>query len=273
MIGVITTKYLLRLVNESRLEWKQKMVIQSLGYQTQLMVDGFDSEIIDRGSYMVIVTPSTPGYYWGNFILFSDPPQIGDLANWSRIYAKEIGYRPHIEHQAFGWDSPDGDLGHIEPFERARFHIEQSTVFKAAKVRHPPEYDASIIVRTVAGESDWHQAIYRHWRGESAMWRYRAMSEAGHSAWFGAFVGDLLVGGLGICVKDGLGRFMSVGTHPDFQRRGVCRSLVYQAACYAFEHMGANTLVMGTTKDSQAARIYQQVGFEPVEQQVGVKFP
>ena len=142
--------------------------------------------------------------------------------------------------------------------------------FKTSEVHQPPYYNDSFVVRTVVEDSDWEQAIYRHYRGHSAMLRYRAMTEAGHSKWFGAFEGDLLAGGLGICAKDGLGRFMSVGTHPDFQGKGVCRSLVYQAACYAFEHMDVESLVMVATENSQAARIYEQVGFRPVERQVGM---
>lgn len=174
------------------------MDIKSLGLQTHLMVDGFDSEIIDHGHYLSIVTPTTPGYFWGNFLLFPDPPEPGDLSDWQRIFAKEIGHRTGIEHQAFAWDSPAGDLGHIEPFLQAKFGLGQSTVFRTSEVHQPPHYNDSITVRTVVGESDWQQAIHRHYRGESAMVRYRAMTEAGHSQWFAAFEGDLLVGGLGI---------------------------------------------------------------------------
>ena len=83
-------------------------------------------------------------------------------------------------------------------------------------------------------------------------------------------MGDLLVGGLGITVKGGIGRFMDVGTHPDFRRRGICRSLVYQASCYTFKHLGTDLLVMAAVIDSEAARIYQQIGFRPVERQVGI---
>ena len=245
------------------------MRVKSLGYQTDLMVDEFDSEFIDRGSYLVIVTPSVPSYIWGNYLLFGDPPKPGDFVNWQRIFAEEIGCRPAIQHRAFGWDSPAGDVGHIEPFLQAKFRLFQRTVFVASKVHQPPQYNSSIIVKVVVNESDWQQAIHRHHRSEEAMLRYRAMTQAGRSKWFGAFVGDILVGGLGITVKGGIGRFMDVGTHPDFRRRGICRSLVYQASCYAFEHMGVESLVMVAVEDSEAARIYEQIGFRSVERQVG----
>ena len=105
------------------------MNIKSLGYQTHLMVDGFDSEIVDHGSYLSIVTSATPSYYWGNFLLFPDPPKVSDLIDWQRIFEKEIGYRPDIEHQAFGWDSPVGELGQVDAFQEAGFGLGESTVF------------------------------------------------------------------------------------------------------------------------------------------------
>ncbi len=47
------------------------MEIQSLGYRTDLIFPKFDGQIIDRGNYLVILTPTNPTYYWGNFLLFA----------------------------------------------------------------------------------------------------------------------------------------------------------------------------------------------------------
>lgn len=49
---------------------------------------------------------------------------------------------------------------------------------------------------------------------------------------------------LGLFVIDGVGRFQSVETHPDYRRRGICGTLVYRAARCGFERLGAKTLVM-----------------------------
>lgn len=50
------------------------MNIRSLGYRTDLLFPRFDGEVIDRGDYTVIRTPSNPTFYWGNFLLFDQPP-------------------------------------------------------------------------------------------------------------------------------------------------------------------------------------------------------
>lgn len=78
------------------------------------------------------------------------------------------------------------------------------------------------------------------------------------------------MGNLGVFVKDGVGRFQSVGTHPDFRRRGLCGTLVYEAARYTLEHMGAETLVMVADEEYHAAGIYELVGFRPTEHQIGM---
>ena len=46
----------------------------------------------------------------------------------------------------------------------------------------------------------------------------RALVDAGHGHWWGAFVDDRLVASLGIFrAGDGLARFQNVKTHPDFR--------------------------------------------------------
>jgi len=46
------------------------MQIRSLAYQTDLFFPRFDGEVVDRGDYTVIRTPSNPTFHWGNFLLF-----------------------------------------------------------------------------------------------------------------------------------------------------------------------------------------------------------
>jgi len=55
------------------------MKVRSLGYRTDLIFPRFDGEIIDREGYLVIRTPTNPTYFWGNFLLFQNPPGAGDF--------------------------------------------------------------------------------------------------------------------------------------------------------------------------------------------------
>ena len=246
------------------------MRVQSLACQTDLFLAAFDGEIIDRGHYLVIVTPNTPTYFWGNYLLFADPPGPDDFVLWQALFAEEIGYRPGIVHRAFGWDASDGRLGHSEPFTATGFRLIQYIGLVASQVQQPSHYDPGITVRPLTGDADWREVGHNHDISQTRLARLRALTEAGFGVWFGAFAEGQLAGDLGLFVKDRIGRFQEVETYPAFRRRGVCRSLVYQASHYAFEHMDAQKLVLVADEGSDAARLYQQVGFQPTERQAGI---
>jgi ribosomal protein S18 acetylase RimI-like enzyme len=99
---------------------------------------------------------------------------------------------------------------------------------------------------------------------------YRRMIEAGLGEWFGAFVDGELASSMGLFVWGKLGRFQSVDTHPDFRRRGLAGTLVYEVAQTGFNEMGAETLVMCADPDYVAIKIYESVGFEAVEELAGL---
>jgi ribosomal protein S18 acetylase RimI-like enzyme len=267
------------------------MQVHSLGYRTDLIFPRFDGLILDRGEYLVVRTPSNPTFYWGNFLLFSDPPGEGDLENWKAVFTREIGTPAQVRHFAFGWDSPGGETGVVQPFREAGFNLSQSIVLTARQVNLPPKVNREVIIRPLSQDWEWQQAeedqvacrepehslegyrVFKH----NQMERYRRMSQAGLGHWFGAFLGDRLVADLGLFVdlshsvgEELVGRFQSVETHPDFRRQGICGTLVQHASGYAFEKMGVETLVMVADEHYFAAKIYESVGFRPTERQVGV---
>lgn len=260
------------------------MNIQSFGYRTDLIFPHFDGEVIDRGDYTVIRTPFNPTFYWGNFLLFVQPPAAGDLHRWRRLFAEEIGTPPATKHLAFGWDTTAGETGVIQPFLDAGFRSNSSVVLTTQEVSKPPKFNEQIEVRRLTQDWEWEGALevqvacrepehaadgYRTFK-QRQMARWRTMAEAGLGEWFGAFLEGRIVGDLGVFVQGGVGRFQSVGTHPDFRRRGICGTLVYEAAQYAFEHLRAETLVMVADEEYHAAKIYESVGFKPTEHQIGI---
>jgi len=262
--------------------------INSLAYQTDLIFPAFDGEIIDRGDYVVVRTPSNPTFYWGNFLLFSRPPGRGDFVQWRELFASEIGLPPQVEHQAFGWDTLDGQTGFVEPFLSAGFALNVDVVLATDALRPPSRPSDSVEVRALGSEADWRQVLelqmvcreeghdeggYRTYR-ERAMERYRRMADARRGHWYGAFLDGEIVADLGIFHRDGLGRYQSVETHPDFRRRGIAGTLIYTAGRQAMAEHGLRTLVMVAEADSDPARLYQSLGFVPREKSAGlVWFP
>ena len=249
------------------------MTIHSLGYRTDLFFPRFDGEVLDRGDYTVIRTPSNPTFHWGNFLLFRRPPGPGDYPRWRRLFAEEIGTPPEIEHLAFGWDTLAGETGDLQPFLEAGLRVNASVVLTAQEVRPPPKHTRQIAVRPLREDWEWEGALqsqiacrppehspegYAVFKTRQ-MARYRAMTKAGLGEWFGAFLEDRVAGDLGVFVQDGVGRFQSVGTHPDFRRRGVCGTLVYEAARSAFESMG---LGYSVADEDYLRRHYESVGLK-----------
>jgi ribosomal protein S18 acetylase RimI-like enzyme len=261
------------------------MQLRSLGYRTDLIFIAFDGVIADRGDYLVLRSPRNPGYYWGNFLLFSAPPRQGDFVRWRELFRREIGGPPEIKHQTFGWDSPQGEAGFVEPFEKAGFSVERTVVLTSSELRQPARPSHAVSIRPLYSTSDWAQAFelqvlcrepqhdeagYREYR-RAANDRYRRMEGAGLGYWYGAFIRDRLVAGLGVFHDGkGLGRYQAVETHPDFRRQGIAGTLVYEAGRHAMRQHGLHTLVMLAEEDASPARLYQSLGFEPTEKSVGL---
>lgn len=260
------------------------MKVHSLGYRTDLIFAAFDGEIIDRGDYLVVKTPTNPTFYWGNFLLFANPPQEGDYPRWCELFAREIGTPPHVKHQALGWDSTQGEAGLVQPFLEDGFHLDRMVVLTARREDLKPRPSPKVTIRQLETRNDWGQAIENQvlsreaWFGETGYRvfrqgqakRYQEMISKGLGAWFGAFDGEKLVGDLGVFCSSELGRYQSVQTHPDYRRQGIAGSLVSQSGRYAFEKHAIETLVIVAEENSPAQRLYEALGFQITETQLGI---
>jgi hypothetical protein len=48
-------------------------------------------QIEDRGDYVAFRTPSLPGFYWGNYLLFPNPPGQEDYDRWRAAFRRSLG--------------------------------------------------------------------------------------------------------------------------------------------------------------------------------------
>ena len=262
------------------------MQVKSLGYRTDLIFPAFDAEILDRGDYLVVRTPNNPNFYWGNFLLFPGPPSAQDLQRWPQLFFRELGGPPKTKHQTFGWDTTEGEVGAAEQFETKGFKVLRSVVLATDLVHPPPRPAASVQVRALNTDSEWEQALdnqvrnreaefeeapYRIFRKKEAM-RYRAMVDAGLGNWYGAFKGERLVADMGIFHDGELGRYQSVTTDAEHRRQGIAGTMVYEGGRQALEEHSLSRLVMIADEGSSPQRIYESVGFQLVERQVGLEW-
>ncbi len=162
------------------------MQVRSLGYRTDLIFARYQGMIVDRGDYLVIRNASNPGYYWGNYLLFRDPPGQDALPEWKRLFHDEIAAHQPAPHLAFGWDSPEGEPGVLEPFLAEGFIRNEDVVLTTGAVSPPPEN------QVVYHAAKFPMPAYRTFKARQ-MEDYRRMADAGLGAWLGAFLDGRLV--------------------------------------------------------------------------------
>ncbi len=251
--------------------------MNSLALTTDLLFWRTFSNVTDRGDHLVVATPGSPGYYWGNLLIFREPPAEGDLERWTALFDAEFGQDPRIRHRLFTWDAVDGRRGAAQQFVDAEYELEPEVTLTARSVHPPPHPNNEITIRTIESEEEWEEEIQLQVASRDERFtlvesytgfvrkrtdEYRKLISQGVGNWYGAFLGDRLVGSLGLFHAGPVARFQTVSTHPEFRRRGICGTLVHQVAARALEE-GAETLVMVADEEYHAAAIYESVGFAP----------
>jgi RimJ/RimL family protein N-acetyltransferase len=253
--------------------------VQSIAYRTDLaLLSRGGSVVEDRGDHLVVRTPHNPSFHWGNFVLLDRPPAGSEVA---RVLGLVDAAFPEGGYRAVGVDGT-GDLTHATaPLCAAGLEAEVAAVMTATGTQPPPRPNEQATYRPLAGDDDWGQRVALAMRVEEdrppeeylpfARARAatdRALTEAGHGAWWGAFVDGRLVGSLGLFrAGEGLARFQTVETDPDFRGRGLAGTLVHRAGRWGLTELGARTLVMVADPDYTAIRVYRSVGFSETERQ------
>jgi ribosomal protein S18 acetylase RimI-like enzyme len=255
--------------------------VRSLAFRTDLaLLTLAGSEVEDRVSHLVVRTPNNPGYRWGNFYLLARPPHADEVDAIIATYDADF---PTSPHRAFGIDGTANQRESLAPLTSVGLRIDAATVMTATSVHPPPRPNTQAAYRPLTSDDDWAQraevSIAAEEEGETEDEDYlgfatqralddRALCEAGHGAWWGAFVDGRLVSAMGLVdAGGGLARYQSVETHPEFRGRGLAGTLVHRVAAYGFDEMRARTLVMVADPDYLAIRVYRSVGFDGTETQ------
>lgn len=239
--------------------------LKNLGLITDIEIARFENILKERDEYLVVETPGNPDYYWGNFLIFPSPPKENDQEAWESLFSKEFRHQPKVKHQAFTWDTP------VRGADFSGFVQEEASELTLTKAVKPPHFNEKIEVRTLKSETDWEAALYNQMSTrqesftyepyfrfkKSQMDRYRRMALAGHGNWYGAFLDGKLVGDCGYYVFGDIGRFQSVGTHPDHRRKGVCATLIYE--CLLQNPKVKQAVIVAEL--GTADRVYRSVGF------------
>lgn len=262
-----------------------QVTVTSLGYRTDLMIRRLEgSRISERDGYLVIRTPAHPGFWWGNFLLLARPPRGEEVGTWLARFAEEF---PRAGHVALGVDVTSASSADPGPYLAMGFTLQQGTVMTATAVQEPPHPSREAEIRVLAGDADWDQSLQVTLAcysepddvGQAAFIRERAvqkraLTEAGHGAWFGAFVRGRLACQAGLVWGGGpYARYQDVETHPAARRQGLAGTLLWQAGLAGLRRPGVAALVIVAEPEGDAARVYRRLGFTAREDQLGFQRP
>jgi ribosomal protein S18 acetylase RimI-like enzyme len=268
-------------------------VPRSLVWATSIDVLGVDHVVERRDDHLLVRSPSSPSFYWGNLLLFDVPPGPGDGERWESIFADTFADEPRVRHVTLAWDGPDAPLGSAQAeFVPRGYDLDSSVglVATPADLRQHQRANQEVTVRALDPDADedlWTQVIdvqvgSRTDHFEEAPYREFALDQqaaqlqhfrAGRGAWYVALDGDAVVGSCGVIVTDGRGRFRAVDTLATHRRRGVSSRLVVDAAQHAAKHHGADRFVIVADEHYHALGLYESLGFARVERVFGVCRP
>jgi GNAT superfamily N-acetyltransferase len=238
---------------------------------TELELAATCGTITDRGDYLVVKS-NDPSYYLGNLLVLAAPPQVGEVAYWTRRFAEEFRTEPGVRHVAFRWDGSAGDPGARNELAAAGFSIEDHWVMSADAVAagstdlairplHPTEMQA--VADLGFAISDDHSDTYRQFLNRRADWK-ADLIEAQLATFWGAFDDTALVGSLGLVKLGTIGRYQDVQTAATHRKRGVASTLLGAAAAA----LRVEEYVIVAEPESEASRIYTRAGFTVIERLV-----
>ena len=247
-----------------------------------------------RDRYLVVRSPSNPAHYWGNFLLFDEPPATGNADRWEEWFRAEFLSEPRVQHCTLAWDRTDGYIGRAEDEFVSRGYELEATVGLVGTpdgIRSHPRENREVVVRTLdplpgADRELWDQVLglqvaARDERFEEDTYRgfssrrledLRALFRAGRGAWFVAVDpgGRDVQASCGVVVTGGRGRFQAVDTAEAHRRKGICSRLVVEATRVTYQRHGTDHFVIAADPDYHALGLYESLGFRRAERVAGV---
>ncbi len=248
--------------------------IRSLSFRTDCELTRHTGLVERKVAYTTIRSPNNPTYYWGNFILFDNPPTKGVFKEWTQIFDTE--FAESAERCALAWDSES--TGDHSEFLEEGFELIDDITLTLDQLIQPRASSIPLQLRPLASDAEWQTVTdlqiacsegmennpgYRIFK-ERLFQNYRKMQENGHGHWWGAFSGDTLVGDMGLFfdISRKLARFQCVETHPDYRRKGVCSQLLSHIISTTLKTETPKSFVICTEKEGAARKVYESLGFK-----------
>jgi ribosomal protein S18 acetylase RimI-like enzyme len=259
----------------------------SLVLNTLIDVLPGDRLVSREGDHLVVRSPSNPGHWEGNMLLFDDAPAPGDCERWEAAFDAAFADEPLIRHRTFYWDRADGEEGAaVTELGEHGYRLERDVGLIAAprEITAHPGANREVEIRALDPAPGRDEPL---WEGSIAValannaeapspdvdfepfvrarqQERRAVFAAGRGAWYVALdPGDGAVAACcGVIATGPRGRFQAVDTAPTHRRRGIARRLVHDVARDGAARFGLSRLVIVADADYHALGIYESLGFQ-----------
>lgn len=255
--------------------------ILSIGLKSELLLFEHISEILPRDNYLVVKTLRNPKYISANFVLFKNPPSEMDIEKWTSIFQKEFSSHPHIKHVKLVWDCLESGNNITIPPLRNGFELEHYRTLIADGKLINTKINEDIKVRLINNDEEWDFVVqnqmlfkptglsenYYHEFSNQLMSDYKSLILTGKASWFGAFLGEKLIGSLGVLwSSDHTFVFQRVVVNPDFRRLGVCKTMLHHVSTWVIDSHRNCSFVILTENNSVAEHLYLSLGFKAKEE-------
>lgn len=249
----------------------------SLGVQSDFIVSHLESELIDHADYAVYRTPATPNFYFGNFLALKVPLSEKSRHDWEQAFGHAFDGVPGIRHRAFIWPVVEAsEETDIRSFLGAHYEFTENHVLAMpsdaliaprrlnTEIRITPFGDDESIwsqwreIAVTEREAGHEEADYRRYLAGREK-TYRDLERAGYGDFFGAFSRDRLLGYAGVFALNDLARYQQVQVIPDFQNKGIARTLIHHLAQWVATRASRQIIIADA--DYHASALYQSLGF------------
>ena len=219
------------------------LALRSLVWTTDIDVLAIDHTVTTGDGYLTVRSPSNPNFWYGNFLVFDDPPGDGDGQRWEALFEREFSDQPTTRHRTFCWDRTDGETGAARAeFAQRGYDLESViglTAAPGALVPHP-RANREVTIRPLdpalgaADEPLWAAVIEIQVAGRDVRIgepehrefsrtrqnELRDLFRAGRGGWYAAILPDgETVASCGIVATGDRGRFQAVETAAAHRRR------------------------------------------------------
>jgi ribosomal protein S18 acetylase RimI-like enzyme len=260
---------------------------RSLVLNTLIDVLPDDRLVTRERDHLIVRSPSNPGHWEGNMLLYDDAPAPGDRERWEAEFDAAFADEPTVRHRTFYWDRSGGEEGAaVSELAEHGYRLERDIGLIAApqEIAPHPKTNREVEVRALDPAPGHDEPLWEGAIGVSLannaedpspdadferfvrarQWERRTVCHAGRGAWYVALdpADGAVVACCGVIAAGSRGRFQAVDTAPTHRRRGIARRLVHDAAQDAAARFGLSRLVIVADADYHALGIYESLGFQ-----------